>query len=159
VARGLQWAAALNKEDVSIMKKLTFALALSLIVGCGAVQDWSGTYEGTSKRAASTPELEAATAVKDTWTVTDDKRTGVIQISRERTGDTACTLRASHGSSAHGGYGAEFEANQTCVINGTEHILSSGELHHADAYGFELQWKTSAEGGVVLVEQGTLTKK
>lgn len=159
MARGLQWAAAHNKEDVPIMKKLTFVLALSLIVGCGAVQDWSGTYEGTSKRGASATELEAATAVKDIWKVTHDKSSGDIQILRERTGDAACTLRASYGSEAHGGYGAELEANQTCVINGTEHILSSGELHHADAEEFELQWKTSTDGDVVLVEQGTLTKK
>ncbi|OJT18319.1 hypothetical protein BO221_40225 [Archangium sp. Cb G35] len=141
------------------MKKLTFVLALSLIVGCGAVQDWSGTYEGTSKRAASATELEAATAVKDVWKVTHNKNDGVIQILRERTGDAACTLLASHGSDNHGGYGAEIEANQKCVINGTEHILSSGELYHTDVEGFELQWKTSAEGDVVLVEQGTLTKK
>jgi hypothetical protein len=141
------------------MKKLTFVLALSLIVGCGAVQDWSGTYVGTSKRAASATELEAATALKETWTVTQDKNKNVIQILRERTGDAACTLRASHGSEAHGGYGADLEANQMCVINGTEHILSSGEMHHADALEIELQWKTSDGGGIVLVEQGTLKKK
>ncbi|WP_375771454.1 hypothetical protein NR798_11280 [Archangium gephyra] len=141
------------------MKKLTLVLSLSLLVGCGAVQNWSGTYEGPSKRAASTPELEAATAVTDTWKITEDTSVGVLAITRERTGDAPCALSGNRAGSEHGGYGARIDVNQKCVINGTEHILVSGDLIWLDTVEFELQWKTSADGDVVLVEHGSLTKK
>ncbi|MCY1075270.1 hypothetical protein [Archangium lansingense] len=142
------------------MKKLSLVLTLSLIVGCGAVQNWSGTYEGTSKRAASATELEAATAVKETWKISEDVNKDVLSITRERAGDAACALLGSRAGSEHGGYGARLNADQKCVINGTEHILVSGELQYLGPdVEFDLQWKTSAAGGVVLVEQGTFAKK
>jgi hypothetical protein len=142
------------------MKKLTLVLSLSLLVGCGAVQNWSGTYEGTSKRAASATELEAATAVKETWRIAENKNEDVLAITRERTGDASCALRGSRGAAENVGYGVGLDANQKCVIDGTEHILVSGDLHHTGpSVEFGLQWKTSADGVVVLVEQGTLIEK
>ena len=143
------------------MKKITTALlSLSLFVGCGAVQDWSGTYEGTSKRAATVEELEQATAANDIWVIDEPKAGEEIKVVRKRAGDADCTLLGTRALGSAGGYGMGLRPGQKCVIGDRELILSLGDVEDAnDGIRVELEWKLTEDGEVALFEHGALKKK
>ncbi len=132
---------------------LAFVVALS---ACGAAQSWSGTYTGTSKRAAALNDVESAAPVNETWTVTEHSSTQ-IEIVRRREGDDPCTLRGSHGSDRAGGYGMTLDADQLCVFGGKMQKLIKGDLREGSSYDFEFEWRAES-GGESVYERGTLSR-
>ena len=119
------------------------------------MQNWSGTYSGGVRRAATAAALETGTSAEETWTVKHNTSTETISVVRERQGKEKCLLTGEHGGNG-GGYGMTIKG--TCTIDGRARTLQYGNLEYlSETHLLELHWGDSAEE-ITLYEKGSLTK-